>query len=91
MTVRQTCENKAGDADPDEFVLEYARRHKRVLLTRNRKHFERLHEASPGHEGIITCVVEADYKSQAKRLDELIKSRPRFTGEIVHLPAENAK
>ncbi len=40
---------KAGQAIPDENVLEFACSQGRVLLTLNRKHFIRLHMNRPAH------------------------------------------
>ena len=56
---------KAGQAMPDEDVLEFARNENRALLTLNRRHFIRLHERSSHHAGIIACTFDGDFKALA--------------------------
>jgi predicted nuclease of predicted toxin-antitoxin system len=46
--------NKAGlMSQPDLIVLDYARQHNRILLTRNCRDFQALHEANSIHLGIL--------------------------------------
>jgi len=80
---------KAGQAVPDEDVLEFAREQQRVLVTLNRKHFIRLHRLHPDHAGIIVCTFDPDFQGQAARIDALIKQEGELTGKLlrVHRPA----
>jgi hypothetical protein len=58
----------AGQAIPDEAVLRFAAEQGRALLTINRKHFLRLHRASPSHAGLILCTLDLDFVGQAARI-----------------------
>jgi len=51
LTVQEI--GKGNQAVPDEEVLAYAVSEKRAVLTLNRKHFVRLHNAQPDHSGIV--------------------------------------
>ena len=64
---------KAGEAVPDEEVLQFAIAENRAIITLNRKDFIQLHRKNPEHHGIIVCTFDPDFKSQAKRIDEEIK------------------
>ena len=44
---------KAGQAISDEDILAFATSESRIMLTLNRRHFIRLHQATPDHGGII--------------------------------------
>ena len=46
---------KAGQAVSDEDILAFATAESRIVLTLNRRHFIRLHQAMPDHRGIIVC------------------------------------
>jgi predicted nuclease of predicted toxin-antitoxin system len=56
---------KANQQFPDSQVLELATVENRTVLTLNRKHFIRLHQASSKHAGIIVCTVDLDFAGQA--------------------------
>ena len=64
---------KAGQAVPDEDVLEFAREQQRVLVTLNRKHFIRLHRLHPDHAGIIVCTFDPDFTGLAQRIRAAIE------------------
>jgi uncharacterized protein with PIN domain len=65
---------KAGQAIPDEDVLEFAFHEKRVLLTLNRKHFIRFHKENYSHAGIIACSFDGDFASLASRIHAAVGS-----------------
>jgi predicted nuclease of predicted toxin-antitoxin system len=53
--------NEAGIAGfPDDKVLDYARQHSRILLTRNCNDFRELHQANSTHPGIIAIYQDAE-------------------------------
>lgn len=76
---------QAGQALPDETVLQFAASQNRILLTLNRKHFIRLHEQAPGHAGIIVCTVDPDFTGQAERIDVALRSCQTFAGQLVRV------
>jgi hypothetical protein len=79
---------EAGEADhsiPDEDVLAFAREDHRALLTLNRRHFIRLHNAQPGHEGIIVCTFDLDFTGQAHRIHDAIEARETLCGQLIRV------
>src|SRR4051794_29506535 len=50
---------KAGQAIPDEEVLQFATLELRILVTLNRRDFIRLHRERSDHSGIIVCTVDS--------------------------------
>jgi hypothetical protein len=71
---------KAGQAIPDEDVLEFAREQQRVLVTLNRKHFIGLHRSDPNHAGIIVCTFDPDFDGLAQRIQAAIERVEGGTG-----------
>jgi hypothetical protein len=72
LTLQET--GYAGQAVPDEIVLEYANREGRALLTVNRKHFIHLHKASSNHAGIGGCSFDPYFIEQAHRIHQALES-----------------
>lgn len=90
LTVQET--GKAGQAIPDEAVLEFAGREGRALLTLNRKHFIRLHKAKPNHAGIVACAFDVGFSGMSQRIHEATQSRSNLAGQLIRvnrLPAQN--
>jgi len=83
LTLQET--GKAGQALPDETVLELAAQDDRALLTLNRKHFVRLHAHRPDHAGIIACTVDPDFAGQARRIDQAIKAVGQLRGRLLRV------
>lgn len=77
---------------PDEEVLAFATREKRVLLTLNRKHFIRLHSQNNKHSGIIVCTQDNDFKALAQRIHDSISDLKALTGVLlrVNRPPQNS-
>ncbi|MGH8001749.1 MAG: DUF5615 family PIN-like protein [Brasilonema sp.] len=44
----------------DSVVLDYARQHGRLLLTRNCNDFQQLHQVNPSHPGILAVYQDSD-------------------------------
>ncbi|MEM9541333.1 MAG: DUF5615 family PIN-like protein [Cyanobacteria bacterium P01_E01_bin.42] len=78
---------------PDEEVLEFAIAEKRAVLTRNRRHFIRLHlSIESNHEGIIVCTEDSDFAGVANRIDEAISREDSLQGKLIRvnrLPQSN--
>lgn len=75
----------AGCGMPDEEVLEFARREGRTVLSLNRKHFIRLHEARPDHSGVVVCSFDPDFARLAVRIHEAIGTGGRLAGRLVRV------
>lgn len=75
----------AGRSLPDEAVLDQASAEGRALLTLNRKHFIRIHEAGRRHEGVIVCTFDLDFAGQAARIHREIAGRPDLSGQLVRV------
>lgn len=80
---------KAGQAIPDEDVLEFATRNLRAVLTLNRKHFVRLHQSHSTHAGIVVCTFDADFARQAARIDEAIREFDSLNGILLRVNRPN--
>ena len=76
---------KAGQAVPDQEVLAFASADGRAVLTLNRKHFVRLHDAQPGHAGVIVCTYDPDFVGQAGRIHNAISARIKLAGQLIRV------
>lgn len=69
---------EAGNANasvPDPEVLSFASSQQRILLTHNRRHFLQLNlRRTEGNYGIVLCTFDADFTSQANRIDAAVKA-----------------
>ena len=80
--------HEAGNANqriPDENVLEFATKAKRILLTLNRRDFIALHEKSNKHSGIIVCTQNVDLHEQSNQIDEAIRETIDFAGKLIRV------
>lgn len=65
---------EAGNANlkiPEEDVLAFAISNNRTILTRNRRHFIRLHIQQPEHAGIVVCTEDQNFESWQRELMRL--------------------
>ena len=76
---------RANRKIPDEDVLNYATAEGRALLTLNRRHFVKLHQAKPVHSGIIVCAVDSDFRAQAMRVHAAIEEIDSLPGILVRV------
>jgi hypothetical protein len=76
---------KSEQAIPDEEVLQFACDESRAVLTFNRKHFIRLHQACQDHHGIIVCTYDPVFAAQAARIDASIKEHPELSGTLLRV------
>lgn len=63
---------QANQAVEDADQLAFATNLGRAILTRNRRHFLRLHNSRVHHAGIISITDDPDLDGQARRIDEAI-------------------
>lgn len=57
----------------DEALLALATAQNRAVLTLNRRHFVRLHNAGAKHAGIIVCTFDPDFVRQASRVNDVLR------------------
>jgi hypothetical protein len=76
---------RAGQAIPDAQVLEFAKDQQRAILTLNRKHFIRLHQKHPDHQGIIVCTFDPDFSGQAHRIHEAVEEHESLAGKLIRV------
>jgi hypothetical protein len=77
LTVQEAGEHGCDDAQ----VLAFATSAQRAVLTFNRRHFIRLHKATPGHGGMIVCT-DDDATALANRIQQLLASDPGLVGQL---------
>jgi hypothetical protein len=76
---------QVGQALPDEDVLAFAVAETRILITLNRKHFVRLHQARGEHAGIIVCTFDPDFGALAQRVHAALVAQPQMAGRLVRI------
>ncbi len=76
---------KAGQAVSDEDILAFAIAESRIVLTLNRRHFFRLHQAMPDHRGIIVCTYDPDFEALAGRIHRELETYSDWTGRLVRI------
>jgi hypothetical protein len=74
-----------GQGVPDPAVLALAVAEDRAVLTRNRRHFIRLHAADPAHAGVIVCTQAPDFIGQARRVDAAVRAAGDLHGRLVRV------
>ena len=83
LTVQEV--GQADRAVPDEAVLAFAAKEKRILLTFNRKHFITLHRDMPDHAGIVVCTFDPDFVALANRIHQTVEQMENPTRELVRV------
>src|ERR1700722_2731008 len=63
-----TAQEDGRTATPDPDILARAHSLGRVVLTYNRRHFERLHRQGVGHSGILSATHHSDFPGLAARI-----------------------
>jgi Domain of unknown function (DUF5615) len=71
VTAQEDGRTGIGDAD----LLARAHAPGRIVLTFNRRHFERLHRQGHAHSGIVSCTRDADFAALAARIDQGVSGR----------------
>jgi hypothetical protein len=79
---------EAGNANlqiSDEDVLAFAIANQRAVVTRNRRHFIRLHQLNPEHAGIIVCTEDPDFEGVAMRIHQAITAEESLFGKLLRV------
>ncbi len=83
LTIQET--GRADRALPDEAVLAFAAEQQRILLTLNRRHFIRLHNAGKPHAGIIACTFDPDFVALARRIHTALAQESDMRQKLVRV------
>ncbi len=75
----------AGLGIPDEEVLALAHADGRAIMTHNRKHFRKLHNAGRPHSGMVLCTEDTDFDSLAERVDQALSQVIDLTGQVIRI------
>jgi predicted nuclease of predicted toxin-antitoxin system len=75
----------AGLGIPDEEVLALAHADGRAIMTHNRKHFRKLHNAGRPHSGMVLCTEDTDFDSLADRVDQALSQVIHLTGQLIRV------
>ncbi len=81
---------QAGLAIADEEVLAYAHADGRAVLTHNRKHFRKLHNAGIPHSGMVLCTEDQDFESLAARVNLGLSITVDLTGRLIRVTRPHA-
>ncbi|WP_124975042.1 DUF5615 family PIN-like protein [Aphanothece sacrum] len=81
---------KANQRIPDEDVLAFAVRTERGILTRNRRHFIRLHQLNPDHTGIVVCTEDPDFEKAAIEINKAILVQKTIKGKLIRVLRSNS-
>lgn len=79
---------EAGNANlpiPDEDVLAFAIANERAVVTRNRQHFNRLHQLNPKHTEIIVCTEETNFEGVAMRINQAISAKETLSNQLIRV------
>jgi hypothetical protein len=82
-----TC-REAGMAQlkvPDRQALRFASEQGRIVVTRDRWDFARLHRESKDHAGIIACRMDHDVERQASLIDAALRRFDPLAGKLIRV------
>jgi predicted nuclease of predicted toxin-antitoxin system len=70
---------------PDPKVLQFAISSSRIVLTKNRRHFYKLHQSRSDHFGIVLCTDDPDFQRTATRIHEAIANAGDTRGKLLRV------
>ncbi len=77
--------DKAGLGIPDEVVLATAHAMGRAVLTHNRKHFRKLHQAGSAHSGMVLCTENPDFAELAECINAVLTTAGDLIGQLIRI------
>ncbi len=83
------ADGRASIGVPDPDVLARAIQLGRTVLTKNRRHFYRLHRVDPNHFGIVTVRDDPDRQAVAARIHAALSSVPSMNGQLIRVNKPN--
>jgi predicted nuclease of predicted toxin-antitoxin system len=82
-------DGRANQKIPDPDVLARAIELGRVVLTKNRHDFHRLHAAVPDHFGIVTITDDKDRAALADRIHAAVSAHTDLAGVLIRVVKPN--
>ena len=82
-------DGRANQHIPDPDVLARAVALGRAVLTGNRRHFVRLHRASPVHAGIVAYTEDLDFAALAARIHAALGGVADLAGQLIRVNKPN--
>ncbi|MEO7300551.1 MAG: DUF5615 family PIN-like protein [Verrucomicrobiota bacterium] len=76
---------KANQRWPDDEVFFFAVAQQRIILTKNRRHFFKLHQQFPAHHGIVACTEDPDFAGATHRIHQAISTEKPLTGQFIRI------
>jgi predicted nuclease of predicted toxin-antitoxin system len=70
---------------PDRSVFFFACDEQRIVLTRNRRDFLKLHQLFENHPGLVLCTADLDFRATAMRIDAAVGSIGRTRGQVIRV------
>ncbi len=70
---------------PEQDVLAFAIAHERAVVTRNRRHFIRLHQLNPKHTEIIVCTEDPNFEEVATRINQAISAQETLNNQLIRV------
>lgn len=70
---------------PDAKVLHFAISSNRILFTKNRRDFYKLHQSLADHSGIVLCTDDLDFPRTAARIHDAIANAGEMRGKLLRV------
>jgi predicted nuclease of predicted toxin-antitoxin system len=83
LTTRESGMANKGVSDDD--VLNFSIRENRIVLTNNRRHFVRMHNANKSHCGIIVCSLDNDFQGMSQRIHSALNEHAEMNGVLLRI------
>jgi uncharacterized transporter YbjL len=91
LTVQQyQGTSRPGKGISDEMIVDIAIERRRIVVTENANHFERLHQLKPDHKGIIICKATSEWTKMAKEIDRRIKEAGVLLGQLIQVSVDDS-
>jgi predicted nuclease of predicted toxin-antitoxin system len=70
---------------PDRSVFFFACDEQRIVLSKNRRDFFKLHRLFPNHPGLVLCTADLDFRATAVRINAVIKQTRDPRGQVMRV------
>jgi predicted nuclease of predicted toxin-antitoxin system len=70
---------------PDRSVFFFACDEQRVLLSKNRRDFFRLHRLFPNHPGLVLCTADSNFRATATKIADAVNQLRDMRGQVIRI------